>query len=357
MTAGEDNPTQATRKPPGCWLRCRAIQTVALAAVMTAGMGLAREQKESGLPPDLLWQLKVQWNANADVVLAGDSRVYRGLSPERFSAVLGNCRVLNFGFSSAGYSPKYLAGIQRVLDPQSHCPIIVMGITPHSLTPDAAKDNGYLHALGVQRDRPPPATEAILARHCPEVLYFFKPMKPREMLRTALGIHHRKKSRYLEFYRFDGWVPGRLIPEDSRRGLKAYRSVFNGNKVSDEAVWGILEAVTQWTRRGISVYGFRPPTTAEMVALENARSGFDEAKFAADFVKVGGQWIAVDQERYHSCDSSHLRDDAAAMFSTDLARRIDKLRRLADDKRPRSQQGPRGLKTRKTKTATRRRQE
>jgi len=332
MTTGEDIPTLTTLKPPGGLLRCRAAQTMLLAAVITAGMGLARENMQSGLPPKLLWRLKVDWKANADVVLAGDSRVYRGLSPEKISAVLGNCRVLNFGFNSAGYSPEYLAGVHRVLDPRSPQPAIVMGITPHSLTPDAVKDNGYLHALSDQRNQPPPAAEEVMARYCPEVLNFFEPMKFREMLQTVLGIRRHKKATYLESYRLNGWVPGRLIPEDSSSGLKAYRKVFNENKVSDETVRGILDAVRQWTRCGIGVYGFRPPTTAAMVALEDAQSGFDEAKFVAKFVKAGGQWIAVDQDGYHSYDGSHLREDSAATFSVDLARKIDELRKLADDR-------------------------
>jgi len=322
MKACDNNSTQAAPKQPASWF---------------PGRGLARDQKkQSGLPPELLWRLKVEWNGIADVVLTGDSRVYRGLSPEKFSDALNNCRVLNFGFHSAGYSPEYLAGIHRVVDPQSCCPIIVMGITPHSLTPDAGRDNGYLHALGAQRDRPTPTTEVILARHCPEVLHFFEPMKIREMFRTALGIRRRKKYQYHESYRFDGWVPGRLVPENPNSGLKAYKNVFKGNQVSDEMVRNTIETVTQWTRKGISVYGFRPPTTGEMMALENARSGFDEAKFVAEFTKAGGQWIAVDQERYHSYDSSHMRDDSAAVFSKDLARKIVELRRLADDKRPNS---------------------
>jgi len=342
MKAGENNSTQATPKPPKGMFRSRTIQTMVLATLMTVGLGLARDQKKkTGLPPELLWQLKVQWNGVADVVLTGDSRVYRGLSPEKFSESLNNCRVLNFGFHSAGYCPEYLDGIHRVVDPQSRHPIIVMGITPHSLTPDAGRDNGYLHALGAQREHPTPITEVILARHCPKVLHFFEPMKIREMLRTALGIRRPRKHEYHESYRFDGWVPGRLVPEDLRSGLDVYEKVFNGNQVSDEMIRDTIEAVAKWTRQGLSVYGFRPPTTGKMIALENARSGFDEAKFAADFAKAGGQWIAVDQERYHSYDSSHMRADSAAIFSEDLARKIVDLRRLADDKSPSSEQEPR----------------
>lgn len=306
-------------------LRCRATQTVVLAGVMLLAMGLLRDHEEFGLPPDLFWRMKVDWNGCADIVLAGDSRVYRAVSPEAISAGLGNCRVLNYGFSANGYCSEYLAGLERVLDPQSQRRTLVLGISPHSLTPNAIKENGYLHTLRRQRQEAAPATEALLAGYCPGVLHFFKPMSFSEALRTALGIGHHKKMRYISHYRLDGWVPGRQIPETGGQAIKRYAGIFEKNRICPDDIDGLLAAVKGWTARGIKVYAFRPPSSAEMVELENACSGLDEAKFVRDFQAAGGQWIAVDQARYHSYDGSHLRDDAAEQFSHDLARQIDGL--------------------------------
>ena len=45
------------------------------------------------------------WKTRFDMILMGDSRVYRGLSPEAMKSVLSDYRIFNFGYSGGGLDP------------------------------------------------------------------------------------------------------------------------------------------------------------------------------------------------------------------------------------------------------------
>ena len=70
------------------------------------------------------------------------------------------------------------------------------------------------------------------------------------------------------------------------------------------------------------MYGFRPPTVEEVVALENELSGFQEEEFKAAFETAGGNWLDVDRFGYPSHDGCHLRRDGAVVFTRDLSKMI-----------------------------------
>ena len=58
---------------------------------------------------EFFWVEKTHSNKKADIVIAGDSRVYRGFSTQDFIKELNtNYTALNLGYSSAGYGQNYL---------------------------------------------------------------------------------------------------------------------------------------------------------------------------------------------------------------------------------------------------------
>ena len=125
----------------------------------------------------LYWQEKMTWQSCADMVLAGNSRVYHGIAPRRMGRELHDLRIVNYGFSAVGYSPEYLDAIERLLDPHSRRPAIVLGISPASLMPANEKSNKFLDLRGSSS-----TTQLAKARYCGDVLQVFHPLTFREVM-------------------------------------------------------------------------------------------------------------------------------------------------------------------------------
>ena len=125
----------------------RGLTTLVLAATMCAGMLMAWPRDERGVPKERFWLVKAGWHHEADILATGDSRVYRGVSPDTIRGALDSGeRVLNFGFSANGYGAAYLDAVERALDPAAAQPTLLLGVTPWSLTPRAIAKNGFLEA-------------------------------------------------------------------------------------------------------------------------------------------------------------------------------------------------------------------
>jgi hypothetical protein len=302
-------------------LRERLLAVAVLVVGIIFAVGSLRHSDTTGMHPDVYWAMKAGWRHCADTVVAGDSRVYRAIAPQAIGAALPAHRVLNYGFSSVAYTPDYLDAIEQVLDPAAGRRRIVLGITPYSLTPKAARQNRF------KEERHKPALSALTGAFFGELGgRFLEPVPLNEKFLDSFRV--RKGPRYLQEFRADGWVASRRVPEDVRIALKPYREeAFVENRVDDALVNVLLRRVEAWTAAGIPVYGFRPPTTTAMLELEAKRSGFDEAAFVAGFRRAGGRWIALGQTAYRSYDGSHLRLDAAVQCSTDLAAAIARLER------------------------------
>ena len=98
--------------------RDRCLWTFALAIPMVGMAGLLITQAggfqkdSSKIPVDVYATIKAHWHPHSlDVVLAGDSRIYRGVSPKAMSETLPGLRVGNFGFSSVALAEPYLSRV------------------------------------------------------------------------------------------------------------------------------------------------------------------------------------------------------------------------------------------------------
>ncbi len=266
--------------------------------------------------PEAFWAQKLLWDREFDIVIAGDSRVYRGVSPEAMESALPDRRIANFGFSACGFSKPYLKATEALLDHNSTQPTIILGVTASTLTPSATKENGFLSLRKLRQFQL--AQLALLGR----VSFFFSPYD----LEEVQNLFRKSKVGYTLVWHTDGWVQSRKVPEDPTEAVRIYRRQAKKarwrSRVSEPIVANLLETVREWRRRGILVYAFRPPTPQAMVEVETTFMKFDEAAFVQQFQEAGGVWLPFQAEQYHSYDGSHLRDDAAVEFSTDLGRAL-----------------------------------
>ena len=309
------NAERTVRSRWGRWWQERTAVTLVVAAVLILGMGALRPGEVTGLYVEQFWMSKTRWRRCADVVVTGDSRVGIGISPEVMEQYLPGRRVVNYGFNANGYSSEYLRAVGDVLDPLSRRRMIVLGISPRSLTPSATGQN-FFKVYGAVPD-----SEFVLVNCCAELLRFVEPMSFNEAI---YGLFPEwKKSWHYRRYGRDGWIASSKSKIKPNQKLDNYQREFENNPVAPGLIEELFEFVRRWRGAGIEVVGFRPPSSGAMVELENRVSGFDEAAFAEAFAEAGGLWIGdLDQGGYLSFDGSHLDEGAARELSGDLARKI-----------------------------------
>jgi len=290
----------------------RTARTILLAALLILGVGSLRPQDVSGIYYKSFWSSKATWKGCCDIVIAGDSRVVIGLSPQQMEQFLPGLRILNFGFFANGYSPAYLQAIEQTLDPLSPSKTIILGISPRSLT--ARSETVNFFTVYSQQNN----SDKFLIRHFDALLRFTEPLSLSDVWHNLLPDSNQRYFRQCYFP--DGWIASDKRPLRPNQKLDNYIREFDNNPISDEITTRLLSFVKQWTRADISVYAFRPPSSIAMVALENKYAKFDQTDFVNSFQAAGGIWIDLDQNGYQSYDGSHLLQTEALKLSEDIAR-------------------------------------
>jgi hypothetical protein len=286
-----------------------------IAALAVGLFGVAHEHFSvvTGLHPETFWAEKSNWSKNFDMVLAGDSRTYRGLSPAEIRRVSGVPRIGNYAFSACGLGKDYLDHVEQTLDPKSTHKIIILGISPGSLTKKYAEDNNdFLARLrGDTRDQ-------WVLKRLPGLFGFFETITPTEVFSLLKG----NKVGYFQNYHPDGWVASHKLPESQTEAIAPYRQSWEGNSISEPVTAHLLAKVRVWRAQGIEIYGFMPPSSKELYEVEMSMSHFPDKGFPLRFQQAGGVWLDFPLENYHTYDGSHLRADSAIKLSQDLAQRI-----------------------------------
>jgi hypothetical protein len=308
-------PERTQRAPLGLVRNERMLHALLTVLVAFLLIGWARPKNISGMSPGSFWAGKLGWHGCADLVLGGDSRTYVSVAPSVLRKNLPGRTVLNFGFDNAGFSREYLAALEAVLKPAAGRKTIILGITPHSLTPDT---RGRFQYRKTRRHARVPFLSSGRPAGSPWFDNLTEPI-PLEDAVFLLAAPARVP-RHQREYHADGWLASRLSPEEPENGFAVARRWYRNNRVDPSMVADLLDQVGAWAHQGIRVYAFRPPTTAAMIRFEDPLSGFDQESFIRQFEAAGGHWLDLDQTRYHTYDSSHLDRDAARAFTKDLAR-------------------------------------
>lgn len=268
------------------------------------------------------WVNKTFAPAQYEVILVGDSRLYRGLSPAQIQPYLPCQKILNFGYSSGGLNEEMFAIAAAKLTPKGRHRAVVLGVTPHSLSGNGRKNEAikkYMNISPLLRIR----LAAPQAVGGADLLQMFQPTSV-SMVRQSLRnwILNHTPSRYIQTYHIaSGWVASQMDPPAPESALASYAEAFRKTSVDPRSIDETINAVKQWQNSGIQVFGFRPPSSEKMVELENRLSSFDEQAFVTAFERAGGVWIHLPvPTSYMSYDGSHLDKASAQVLSQEIAR-------------------------------------
>jgi len=316
-------PTIRPVRPRSAWQRCRGflwrerLLHAALATVLLAVWIHPHNPRQAAVSPERMALLEAR--AAADCLWAGDSRIGAAMQADQLAAALGEqARVCPFGFPLARFTTSYLDGMDRLLGTDREPPsatgvprIIILGITPHSVTQATNTEDWFERLCATQRlDRlvgfrvPPPVRIDDLLR--PGGLTAASPEdepgnEPAEVAATLSTAEKREQA--------------------TRREMAWCRRNFADLRVSEELVRTLLTRVARWSAAGIHVYAFRPPTSDEMLHIE-ACIHFDDATFAERFRAAGGTWIDFPQTGYETSDGHHLAPAGAEQLTRELSAQI-----------------------------------
>lgn len=291
----------------------RIIYTLIACALFTFLIGFfLPKPPSSALQGERFWTFKTHTKKKYDIVYVGDSRVYRGLSPDAMKRVFTKLDILNFAYSNGGLAePMFEEATKKLKDNNS---IIIIGITPASLTPGAAENEHLKQELRRKK------TEVLKRVYINPHLRFFEAVKPISIIDSIRNKH--TTNNYYETFTEFGFVGGRKDVYDINEAIESYIKHFKREQVSPEIIQNLMHQVNVWKNSGIKVYGFRPPTTEKMVELEDSMSGFEEHIFVKEFEQAGGNWLDIDVPDLRSYDGSHLDMESAERFSFELAKAL-----------------------------------
>ncbi len=283
-----------------------------MALLLSVLVATTRPEKDhSNFMHDWFWVNKTHFLAKGSILFVGDSRTYRGISPASVNEIFPDYKTLNLGYSSGGLNTAAFEFAAKQLDTTSNFNVIVLGVSPYSLTEEARKNEHLLQEL--QR----PTAEIMERKYVNPYLTIFEPIK-------IVDYQSKDPINYFRIFHDDGWVESYKEPYDDEEALVPYRTSLKATQLSETSMNETMDFVEKASNNGIKIYAFRPPTTQKMEALENEVLGFDEKAFQKSFENRGGIWIEIpDRYSFTSYDGSHLHFDSAKKLSNYLAKRIN----------------------------------
>jgi hypothetical protein len=293
-----------------------------LIVFLTLAVMYLPKNEKNNIEEKNFWINKTHTEKYFDWIFIGDSRIYRGISPSVIEEMFPNINVLNFGYSSGSINSNMLKAAEKKLDPRSLNKTMIIGITPHSLTPKAAVDSHYLQEKNRNKE------DIIEAKYFGFIKRIFATTTITEIFSSIINKFELKKKSneviYYQEFKENGWVASWKSVDNIEEAIVSYQSVFKDNQVSNSIFMDFIEYVKKLVADGVKVYGFRPPTTKKMVEVEDSLSGYNESYIRTTFEQAGGIWIPVENGNYRSYDGSHLHKDAAIQLSKYMADFIQK---------------------------------
>lgn len=275
----------------------------------------------SSMRSEQFWSHKIQPEARFDVVVIGDSRIYRGIDPETLEQAMrqkDSLRVFNFGFSSAGLDSSFIQAGAALLDPASTQPTILLGVSPSTLA-DENMVNTHYHQ---EANR---TTLSIWQRkHLNPKLSYFDPSSP-ELIRNA---YLNKKEGYFQDYRLNGWIASEKYPKDVWKDFWMVEQGYHNARFSLQYQTNLIKQVTAWTAAGIEVFAFRPPAVEHVEGVEN-KAPINRPALIAQLEAAGATWITIpDRYSYETYDGNHLEQRSAERLSEVLGNAIKQTRQI-----------------------------
>lgn len=291
--------------------------TLFLAAILIGGLSFVMPKNKEKHLKDRFWTQKTFAPANFDIIIMGDSRSYRGVSPEIMEKKLPGMKVFNFGYSNGGLNPTMFDAAEKKFSKKSKNRIMVLGVSPNCLTDFTLKNEQFWQ----EKKRHP---EDIFERlYLEGILYQFSATSPERLRR-----HFKKKTPtayYRNEYYSNGYAESEKFPVDTMEAIPSYTDDFTRYKVEKRIVDDVIHQVKKWSGNGITVIGFRPPATAPMRALEDTLGLYNEPLLSKQFKEAGGYWIDLNPSQYKTYDGSHLDKESAVKLSEEISYKINSI--------------------------------
>ena len=285
--------------------------TLLLTAIIVGALSLILPKDEEKYMAEYFWTHKTLSNQKYNVVLMGDSRVYRSLSPELMRTHLPDQKILNFAYSNGGLNPTMFKAAEAKLSQKSNQKIIVLGISANTITAYTENNNQYIQEFNIPRE------EVIERMYFSPVKYWFSPTSPEKL--KALYFDEPPTSYYKNKFHLNGYVHSEKFPVDTMEAIPSYIKDFTNYKVDEQKLETLYRQVARWKEKGIVTIGFRPPVSQAMYQLEDTMGHYNEAAIKANLINAGGYWLNLNSTNYNTYDGSHLNESSAIKLSEKLA--------------------------------------
>lgn len=296
-----------------------------LVALLVAVLAFAwyRNDPQFANAPPWYWQMKLAWGADADLVIVGDSTVYRGLNPQILEDRGAATKAVNFGFSSAALSGEYLFDAATKLDPDSKRRYMVVGVTHWALTPNARKanGNGYVDAQVEDSKR---RSSVVWMMVCDVVFARLLPVQIDLLFASSPSGDHLARAtedNYIQVFNLDGWVNSDFVVPDPHRGIEnRRRSLTSLNGVETELVEEARNALQLLQDRdGVQVVLVPMHSSTAVDELSAELSGIALTDLARAVCPSRGVIFNFQPTEAESYDGIHLNGSGASRVSRDLA--------------------------------------
>lgn len=295
--------------------------TMLAALVCVVAIATLRTDARFAGSPNWYWVAKIASASDANLVIAGDSRTYRGIDPEAFVDIAGG-KVLNFGFSSTHLTQTYLehaASFLRADGPR----VLLVGITPTSLRPSALEPDGYTDGVAIAKTQRLPLPLARLLESWQELVdpVALELIWPGTSGRIGL---RARAEEYAQVFHPNGWIESdRYVADPVSAGLLNAAMDFSDKKIPGDAeVQQLCSTLKQIAQSGISVYVFLPPVDPVVHQEEIRLSGINEQQLRLMVESAGAHWVDIHLEGLRIYDGSHLDGPSARRYSVALAKEI-----------------------------------
>ena len=257
------------------------------------------------------WPKKTYAPPVFDIVLCGDSRVLRGVSPTVVSNTLYEYNVLNFGYSSTIFDRVYLEQAKAKLNPDGK-KIYVLGLSSHSFTDK--ENESLISNLGIKYNK-----SYYKLKKIEQVV--FPSISIKNFVKLILGRYKFTMPSYYQMHLDNGWIASDRKNKENI-ALKNYVETFSKYQFDYRKLNELKNFISYEKKNGAVFFSFRVPVSDEMIELEDNLSGADFNYIKNVLEDVGSYWIDIPDIGLRSYDGSHLDYRSAEKLSIFLAKKI-----------------------------------
>ena len=291
--------------------------TIILAILLATALSFVMPKNEDKYRGEMFWAKKTFAPSKYNVILMGDSRVYRGLSPEIMEERLSGLKVLNFGFSNGGLNNEMFKAAEEKLIKSGQPKVIVLGISPNTITDYTQNNKQYLQELTR------PKEEIIERLYLNPLLFWFSSTTPEKLKQHFKS--DKRTAYYLSKYNMNGYVEFEKFPIDTMEAIPSYIKDFNNYKVKEEYVIQLFDQIKELVKNKIIVVCYRPPVSQPMRELENNLGLYNEKFILQGIENAGGHWLELNPNNFQTYDGSHLDKTSAIQISNKIAMEIKEI--------------------------------